>query len=168
MLQAVLGSSGNKFNPTGFVADEHHANWTSIRNVFGAAVVNRMVSCEFHFKQSVQRHAKYLKPSDASDFICLAEKMLTAVIMSDFNDICQSMQQFVQDHDCLKDWYGWWYKRRMHIFRATTFTDPTWPRSAMRKWRQQEDLKCLCWKRRKKRWPVPSDRKQNCDCFLKA
>jgi len=81
MLQAVLGSSGNKFNPTGFVADEHHANWTSIRNVFGAAVVNRMVSCEFHFKQSVQRHAKYLEPSDASDFICLAEKMLTAVTM---------------------------------------------------------------------------------------
>lgn len=118
MLQAFSGISDYKFNPTGFIADEHHANWTSIRNVFGAAVVNRMVSCEFHFKQSVQRHAKYLKPSGASDFICLAERMLTAVSMSDFHDVSQSMQQFVQDHDCLKDWYGWWYKRRMHIFRA--------------------------------------------------
>jgi hypothetical protein len=25
---------------------------------------------------------------------------------------------FITDHECVKDWYDWWHKRRMHIFRA--------------------------------------------------
>lgn len=36
MLQEVTGKPDYKFNPTGFVADEHHVNWRSIDNVFGS------------------------------------------------------------------------------------------------------------------------------------
>ncbi len=58
MLQEVSGEHGMKFNPSGFIADEHHANWRSINAVFGESVLQRTFSCEFHYKQSVQRHAK--------------------------------------------------------------------------------------------------------------
>lgn len=44
--------------------------------------------------------------------------MLTALTISDFNEACQSMQQFIKDYECVKDWYEWWHKRRTHIFRA--------------------------------------------------
>jgi len=56
--EMLFKMAGKKFNPTGFVADEHHANWISIHNVFGKDVLDRVVSCEFHYKQSVQRHSK--------------------------------------------------------------------------------------------------------------
>ena len=68
MLQAVSSNQQAKFNPAGFVVDENHANWTSIRAVFGDHMINRVVSCEVHFKKSVCRHGKELAPSDEKTF----------------------------------------------------------------------------------------------------
>lgn len=48
---------GYKLNPCGFIADEHHANWISIWEVFGEVALQRTVTCEFQFKQSVHRQA---------------------------------------------------------------------------------------------------------------
>jgi hypothetical protein len=127
MLQEISGITDYKFNPCGFVADEHHANWTSIRDVFGVGAIERVMSCEFHFKQSVQRHAKYLKQSLAHEFICMTEKMLTAVTICDFSEACKSMQKYIKEQDFMHDWYDWWYKRRTHIFRA--FKSDNVPRS---------------------------------------
>lgn len=41
----------------GFMVDEHSGNWSSIEKVFGAEGVARTFSCEFHFKQSLTKHA---------------------------------------------------------------------------------------------------------------
>ncbi len=62
VLEAFTGEKGYKFNPKGWAVDEHAGNWASIRTVYGESAVNeKTVSCEFHFKQSVVRHAKHLK-----------------------------------------------------------------------------------------------------------
>ena len=42
----------------GFIVDEHNANWCSINNVFGREGTDRTYSCEFHFKQSLTKHAR--------------------------------------------------------------------------------------------------------------
>lgn len=115
MLQKVSSKISYKFNPTGFVADEHHANWISISNVFGKDVITRVVSCEFHFKQSVQRHAKFLH-SQSQEFKLLADNMLTAESISEFNAASDAMQCFVEHNDAVEDWFKWWHKRRTHIF----------------------------------------------------
>lgn len=50
MLSQVSGQNNYMFNPCGFVADEHHANWNSIEKVYGIDAVKRTVSCEFHYR----------------------------------------------------------------------------------------------------------------------
>lgn len=59
MLQELSGQSDYKFNPSGFVTDEHHANRRSINIVFRTSGQS-MVSCEFHFQQCVHRHDDWL------------------------------------------------------------------------------------------------------------
>ena len=105
------------FNPIGFVADEHHANWKSLKNVYGDNVISRVVSCEFHYKQSIQRHARRLG-ANADDFISNATALLTALTHQEFQTAYKRMIDFVKDHPDLSRWLAWWYDRRTHIFRA--------------------------------------------------
>ena len=119
MLATVSGNQGYLFNPCGFVADEHHANWQSIQSVFGSDAIGRTVSCEFHYKQSVHRHTRMFGSDVAAEkFVKLAEVMLTAVTVNDFDVTCSEMKLFVTAHSELEDWYRWWLTRRTHIFRA--------------------------------------------------
>lgn len=119
MLEDISGKKGYKFNPFGFIADEHHANWCSIRDVFGVQSLERAVSCEFHYKQSVQRHSR--KVSERSDeFIGLANALLHAQTINLFNAACEQMETFFKINNIkeLSAWYKWWHDRRFHIFRA--------------------------------------------------
>jgi hypothetical protein len=119
MLKKMSADSSCVFNPAGFVADEHHVNWNSIRQVLGNDGLNRTVSCEFHYKQSVQRHSRTLGDSVAADeFVTLADALLMALGFSDFNEACVKMSSFMAEHSSLADWYKWWYTRQTHIFRA--------------------------------------------------
>ena len=117
MLEESSGKKGYLFNPCGFVADEHHANWISIQSVFGRGMLDRMVSCEFHYKQSVQRHAKRCGNS-SEEFVRLAVDLLECYTVSDFETACKKMKRFADCHDEITNWFKWWYDRRTHIFRA--------------------------------------------------
>jgi len=88
-----------------------------LNNVFGKEVIDRVVSCEFHYKQSVQRHAKRVGSSKEL-FISIAERMLTALSMTQFEVISSEMKCFISEHTILSDWFQWWYDRRTHIFKA--------------------------------------------------
>jgi hypothetical protein len=119
MLQKVSGDPTYVINPTGFVVDEHHANWNSIRSVFGEDAIKRVVSCEFHFKQSIQRHAKGFGDEEASQlFIAIAERMLTVMTISAFNIAVSEMERLVDDHPRIYHWLQWWLDRKTHIFRC--------------------------------------------------
>lgn len=117
MLQEVSGEHGMKFNPSGFIADEHHANWRSINAVFGESVLQRTFSCEFHYKQSVQRHAKRIG-CNSDEFISNANNLLTALTVNAFQSACDVMRKFIMQHKELDSWFNWWFARRTHIFRA--------------------------------------------------
>ena len=54
MLSEVSGQEGYKFNPIGFIADENHANWLSIKAVYWEDTLSQISPCEFHYKQSIQ------------------------------------------------------------------------------------------------------------------
>jgi hypothetical protein len=116
MLQNVSGKADYKFNPTGFVADEHHANWRSINSVFGQCGTERTVSCEFHFKQSVHRQARRL--TNATEFIRLSNGLIEAITESEFAAACVAIEQLIMQHTSLNAWFNWWMERKTHIFRA--------------------------------------------------
>ena len=105
MLCKVSDNQQYLFNPCGFVADEHHSNWQSIQLVFGNDALSRTVSCEFHYKQSVHRHARILGTTVAGEnFVKLAEALLTSVTVTEFDVACSEMQSFVAEHSELADW----------------------------------------------------------------
>ncbi|CAC5426711.1 unnamed protein product [Mytilus coruscus] len=119
MLQDVSGKKGYKFNPFVFIADENEVNWCSIRDIFGVHTLERAVSCEFHYKQSVQRHSR--KVSEKSDeFICLANALLHVQTKNQFKAACEQIETFFKINNIkeLHAWYKWWHDRRSHIFRA--------------------------------------------------
>jgi hypothetical protein len=122
MLQDFTQVKGYTFNPYGFVADEYHANWNSIRNVFGDKSLERVVSCEFHYKQSVHIQAKKLG-ADSAKFKYVANNMLQTATAQQFELTCCEMQTIMTSHNQLNSWYKWWYARRTHIFAAFKVPD---------------------------------------------
>lgn len=117
ILRTVSKRQTYKFNPTGIIADEHHANWNSIATVFGEQLVRRSASCEFHYKQSVQRHSKKLG-DHAEEFITLSDKMLQALTPAEYESALSKMTKFSQNHPNIQHWLSWWHDRRSHIFKA--------------------------------------------------
>jgi hypothetical protein len=117
MLQDFTGRPDYQFNPAGFVADEHHANWRSINAVFGRSATERTVSCEFHFKQSVHRHARKMG-HNSSEFIKVANDLLEASTENEFDKSCIEMEQIIAQSRNLFSWFNWWLDRKTHIFRA--------------------------------------------------
>ena len=113
MSDESSGKKGYILTPC-FVADEHHANWISIQSVFGRGMFDCMVSCEFHHKQSVQRHAKRCGNS-SEKFVKLAAALLESYTLTDFETACQKMKRFADCHEKITNWFKWWYDRRMHI-----------------------------------------------------
>jgi hypothetical protein len=118
MLQEVSGNENYAFNPTGFVMDEHHANFQAIKSVFGDAGVARIFTCQFHFKQSVERHAKYLNHAAGSEFNKLADEMLESSSGLDLDLACEKMSAFCEEYNEVKAWFAWWYARRWHVCNA--------------------------------------------------
>ena len=66
VLAKVSGDNKKMFNPTGWMADEAGADWAAICSVYGKESFNRTVACQFHFKQSVNRHANQLGSSKST------------------------------------------------------------------------------------------------------
>lgn len=117
MLVEVSGQEGHMFNPHGWVVDENSANWTSISEVFGETAVSRTVSCEFHFKQSLVKHARKVK--DPKAFKEIGAGMLEACTEQGYNEERKKMIQLSGENcGCIDTWLQWWHKRRHHIFRA--------------------------------------------------
>jgi len=91
--------------------------------VFSEGGVQRIRTCEFHYKQSVQRHAKYLEPISGETFQFLAEEMLEGQCHEEVEQACAEMDAFSQEHLEVDGWFRWWYKRRHHVCRAYKATD---------------------------------------------
>jgi len=123
MLQEVSGDDAYMFNPNGFISDEHHANFQAIHRVFGNRGKDKIRTCEFHYVQTVQRHARYLDLVSCEDFKQLADEMLKAPSHTELETVCACMCAFCNDHAEVKPWFQWWYKRKSHVCRAYKQTE---------------------------------------------
>lgn len=59
-LQKVTGDDKSVFNPQGWCTDMAGANMNGLRQVFGDEALSRIKSCEFHFKESINKMARKL------------------------------------------------------------------------------------------------------------
>lgn len=114
-----LDGKEEKFNPHGWCVDEHPANWASIQNVFGEDSCSRVVSCEFHYHQSLKKHANKVQLKRREEFKRLGKGMLTALTVNGYHEAYAKMKEFVAiEEQSLHHWLAWWHKRRYHVMHA--------------------------------------------------
>ena len=124
VLETFTGKKGYKFNPVGWAVDEHGGNWASIRAVYGEEAVNaRTVSCGFHFKQSIVRHAKHVGSAKSqTQFKVLANKLLSSVTVKNYDEAYLGLKNFIEKkpekRGFLTSWLEWWNERKEHFANA--------------------------------------------------
>ena len=95
VLSEVTGISDYKFDPTGWVCDEAGANWKGLERVFGD-VKSRCVSCTFHYKDSVNKHAQKLStPKEQEKFKYLAWDLQKAATVERFDETYTKLKRFI-------------------------------------------------------------------------
>ena len=115
VLQEVSGKEDYHFNPKGWIVDENPANWKSMHNVFGDSGVERTYSCEFHFKQSIIRHAG--KAPEPQEFKDTCQRLLTVCTKEAYMKVYRELQN-LRDSCGLTSWLKWWHEWKGHIFRT--------------------------------------------------
>ena len=128
VLQKVSGDTEKKFNPFGWMADEAGANWSAIAKVFGQDALDHTVGCQFHFKQSVNRHAnKLTSDKSKAKFKQLADCLMQAATSSLYGKCLDRMKDFISEkphkRSFLNSWLKWWNQRQSHVFKAFRPTD---------------------------------------------
>jgi hypothetical protein len=122
VLQDVSGDKTYVFNPAGWVLDEAGAEWNAIRIVFGEDAMAKVVSCEFHYKQSVGRKSGKLDDKHKAEFEALAWALMEANTVSVFEKKRADLNRFIKNNPAyssvLSSWVEWWNNRKTHIFRA--------------------------------------------------
>lgn len=82
----------------------------------------KVVSCEFHFKQSVGRKSVKLNDAHRAEFEALAYALMEANTVSVFEKKRADLNRFIKNnpayYNVLNSWVEWWNNRKTHIFRA--------------------------------------------------
>ena len=88
------------FNPAGLILDDKGLNWNAIKNVFGCEFVERSISCEFHFTQSVNRKmndSMFTNSEDREKFRNLTRKMLEIQTEIQFKTAVTNLESFITE-----------------------------------------------------------------------
>ncbi|KAK3711266.1 hypothetical protein QZH41_007880 [Actinostola sp. cb2023] len=120
-LQESKNDPSYKFNPRGWVFDEHGGNWNAVRDVFGEDALARCKSCDFHFKDCRNRHRNKLTSEEEKKmFTNMTDKLLYSASTAAYNQVLEDLMAFLStpERKHLKCWIEWWHVRRHHVFRA--------------------------------------------------
>ena len=86
------------FNSAGLMLDEKGLNWNAIKNVFGCEFMERCISCEFHFKQRVNRKmndSMFTNSEDREKFRNLTRNMLEAQTEIQFKTAVTNLESLI-------------------------------------------------------------------------
>ena len=119
MLSEIKGTEEYKFNPKIWITDEAGANFNVILSVFGQTGVNRAYTCQFHFKQSLEKMlAKF--PPELNDlrgeFEILMLQLLTVPTLSEYQEITSRIRIISSLVPAVQGQVEWWLARRYNIF----------------------------------------------------
>ena len=115
MLQDVTNNPETKFNPAYFICDEPGANFNGIQEVFGDQGVRKTKSCQFYFKQSLQRILLKFPPELGdlrNEFEELMTTLLTVTTLREYRDLKVRLQQISAVLPSIGPATEWWFARR--------------------------------------------------------
>jgi hypothetical protein len=104
------------------------ANLIGIKDIFGNEALERVKTCEFHYKQNVNRRARLIDAESAEEFKEKCEAMLQAQTEDGFSAARKELDDFIEanptERQCLVSWLKWWDERKEFIFNAFTPVGP--------------------------------------------
>ena len=110
------------FNPIGWSADNGGAITSGIKEVFGVSGLSRLKTCEFHFRDSVNKRANAMSSQEAkATFKSLAAELLKSITVAGYHQSKENLDAFIEMSPSrmqLSNWLSWWHNRRFFIFRA--------------------------------------------------
>ena len=119
VIKKVSSGEVNGFNPVGWCTDMAGSNLTTLQNVFGKEAIHRIKTCEFHFKESVNRGSRNFEGTKANTFKELAVQLLECVTPECYEKTKEKLKGFVEEEgNTLAEWLEWWDKRKGFLFRA--------------------------------------------------
>ena len=121
ILRKESGLKNYVFNPRGWITDMAGCNIEGLKKVFGPDVVQRVKTCEFHFKQCRNRQARKFDEETRKKFKKLSEALLEAQNPTSYEKAKENLDNFIAEEPewmRLTTWLGWWNKRRSFIFPA--------------------------------------------------
>ena len=92
-----------------------------LRQVFGDEALSRIKSCEFHFKESINKMARKLGQEAGETFKELCLNLLTCNLKGTYLEVKKSLEEFINEkseRQFLSSWLSWWDNRRTFIFGA--------------------------------------------------
>ena len=107
-----------KFHPTGWCTDMASCNFIGLVKIYGEDVLQYIKGCEFHFRDSVNRHAN--KFGDESEtFKKYALQLLMSSTPEAYEISCQQLKSFINtttNTETCHHWLNWRNSRkRVHI-----------------------------------------------------
>ena len=121
VLQKESGKKDYLFNPCGWITDMAGANMEGLKRVFGSAVLERIKTCEFHFKECRNRQSRKFNQEVRGRFKILCNSLLEARSVTAYEKAIEDLNNFIAEspeRSSLKSWLEWWNKRRAFIFPA--------------------------------------------------
>jgi hypothetical protein len=97
------------------------ANLEGIKKVYGTSALERVKTCEFHFKECRNRQARKLDEDVRSQFKRLCDALLKAESPVGYEAAKEDIMNFMSGDgklSFLMTWFDWWDKRRGLIFPA--------------------------------------------------
>ena len=125
VLRKVSGSNDYVFNPRGWITDMAGSNMEGLKRVFGQEVLERVKTCEFHFKECQNRQARRFHEEVRRKFKSLSTALLAAQSSTSYNKAKENLENFIAEEPeraRLTTWLKWWHKRQAFIFPAFQYT----------------------------------------------
>ena len=101
------------------MVDENGANYCAIQKVFGLDFVTaRVVSCQMHYKNDVNRVSFRIGPSYMDLFKSICHGMCYIATMAGYNEKKKWLDEIANIFPGISWWLTWWDARKYHMFPA--------------------------------------------------
>ena len=101
------------------MVDENGANFCGVKEAFGLSYcLQKMVTCQWHFKNSVSQKANAVAEQHRDHFINSCLSLCTAANTTGYFTVKAEIDNYAVHYPLLKPWIQWWNARRNHIFGA--------------------------------------------------
>ena len=116
-LRDYTGNPDYVFNPAMLVTDEAGAIHQGLHEVFGHEFLERISTCQWHFKRCAWRQIIHVREDDRATFRKTINAICKATTALEYELLAATMDEICRRNRIVR-WWNWWKVRRYHLVPA--------------------------------------------------